>query len=359
MISCKEKYNPVLRPEQKNYLVVEGILTAGGPTSIQLSRTTDLNENSGIKSESNANVMVVGSDGSQSPLYENSAGIYTGDLQLLNANTYSLHIRTTDGKDYASAMESVKQTPPIDTVSWEVTNKGVQLNLTTKDFTQQNKYYKWNYVETWEIHSAFPATYEYIAPQVVPRSPDEIKAMFTCWTTYASTRILIGSSAKLNEAIINKTPLLLIANGDERLSIRYSILVTQFAIDKNAYNFYQQLKSSTESLGSIFDPLPSDISGNVLCTTNPSEKVIGYISASSPQEKRIFIANNELSSWRYKANCEVIEVANNPDSFAINYPPYSPFESVGFGPVITAYKSASIDCLDCRLRGSSSRPSFW
>ncbi len=85
---CKEKYEPVLRAEQKNFLVVEGILNAGGNTSIRLSRTSELNEASGIRPESGANVIVVGSDGSQAVLFETSTGVYSGDLQLLPSNTY-------------------------------------------------------------------------------------------------------------------------------------------------------------------------------------------------------------------------------------------------------------------------------
>lgn len=356
---CKEKYEPVLKAEQKNFLVVEGTLNVSGGTSVRLSRTTELNEASGIRPESGANVIVVGSDGSQAVLFETSTGAYGGDLQLLPSNTYRLHIRTTEGKDYASSMENVKQTPPIDTLTWNLSQKGLQINVSTHDASQTNQYYKWDYVETWEIHSAFEANFKYIEPYVVTRPLDEIRLLFICWTNYASTKILIGSSARLNSDVISQAPLFLIPPGDERLSVRYSMLVRQYAIDENAYNFYQQLKSTTESLGSIFDPLPSDISGNIKCITNPSEKVIGYVSVSSAEEKRLFISRTELPAWGYRANCEVTDVANNPDSFAKYYPQLEPFEAIGAGPAITAYKSTYIECLDCRLRGTNDRPSFW
>lgn len=339
--------------------MAEGILNAEGNTSVRLSRTVDLNELAGIKSETGAMVTVVGDDGSITVLEESSPGIYLGFLTLSTEKTYSLHIRTTEGKDYASAMESVKLTSPIDSISWVRTNKGVQLGINTHDVSGKSKYYKWEYEETWEIHSAFEAQYQYIEPQVLPRSLDEIRLMYTCWSTAASDRILIGNSTQLNQDVISQAPILLIPSGDERLSVRYSILVIQFAIDENAYNFYQQLKSNTESLGSLFDRLPTDISGNVLCTTDPSEKVIGHISIASPQEKRIFISKIEVPAWGYKPYCEILKVANHPDSFRINYPPLIPFEAIGSGPAISHYKSTGADCLDCRTRGTNNRPLFW
>lgn len=359
LAGCKEKYEPVLKPGQKNFLVVEGILNASGATTIHLSRTSELNEHSNMTSEGGATVLIVGNDGSQTGLTETSPGIYEGELLLQAANTYNLHIRTAEGKDYESAMQSVKQTPPIDSVSWNRTDKNVDIRVSTKDPFGQTSYYKWDYVETWEFHSPFAANYVYNGSIVVARDPLEIPLLYTCWNNQTSASILIGTSKKLAANVISNAPLLTIANGDERLSVRYSILVRQYAIDENTYNFYQQLKSNTESLGSIFDALPTDISGNITCVTNPSEKVIGYVSAASIQEKRLFIANSEVPDWGFTPQCETLEVPNTPLDFANNYPPYAPFEPITFGVSVVAYKSAAISCVDCRTRGTNNRPSFW
>ncbi len=354
---CKEKYEAILRPEQKNFLVVEGILNPAGNTSVRLSRSIELNDSAGVVSESGAIVTVAGNDGSVTSLEESSPGNYSGYLTLLTDNTYSLNIITREGKNYASAIQTIKATPPIDSISWVRNNKGVQIEV--NNASGISDYYKWEYEETWEIHSAYEAQYQYIEPQVLPRPLDVIRLMFTCWSTAASTRILIGNSTQLTQDFISQAPILLIPHRDERLSVRYSILVKQFAIDENTYNFYQQLKTNTESLGSLFDPLPTDISGNILCTTDPSEKVIGHISIASPQEKRIFISKTEVPGWAYKPNCEVIEVPANLDDYKRNYPPLIPFEAIGSGPAITAYKSTSLECLDCRTRGTNNRPIFW
>ena len=41
------------------------------------------------------------------------------------------------------------------------------------------------------------------------------------------------------------------------------------------------MQKNAESLGSIFDEQPTQITGNIHSVTNPSEQVIGYVSAGT------------------------------------------------------------------------------
>src|SRR5690606_11887431 len=126
-----------------------------------------------------------------------------------------------------------------------------------------------------------------------------------------SANILIASSAKLQSDRIAEAPLLQIPTGSEKLGWRYSILVRQYALDKNAYEFYDLMKKNTESIGTIFDPQPSEIRGNFTCITNPEEPVIGHVTASTVTEKRIFINSTEVSDWVFVENCPVQEVTTD------------------------------------------------
>src|SRR5690606_35363898 len=96
-----------------------------------------------------------------------------------------------------------------------------------------------------------------VRPRVFPNEDVSV-----CWKYANSSTILLGSSAKLQSAVISEKPLTTIPAGHEKLAKRYSILVKQYAIDKKAYEFYSLMKKNTESLGSIFDPQPSEIRGN-------------------------------------------------------------------------------------------------
>ena len=79
-----------------------------------------------------------------------------------------------------------------------------------------------------------------------------------------------------------------------RLRDRYSILVKQIVLTKDWYEWKQQLQKNTEQLGSIFDAQPSQTGGNIVCTTDTTAKVIGFVGCTSEIEKRIFISRAQI-----------------------------------------------------------------
>jgi len=359
-VGCKERFDPPALAINTNNLVVEGLINTGqGPTNITLTRTAKLIDSVFFKPERNAIVTVEGEDNSVSPLYESGNGLYTASQLFVNNNIkYRLHIKTNDGKEYASDFVAVKQTPSIDSVSWKQEANGVQLYANTHDPQNNTTYYKWDFEETWEIHSPLPADYRYIGNGTVILDFNQNTRV--CWKYGQSKNIIIGSSAKLQSDVIHESPLLFIASNSEKIGVRYSLLLKQYALDKKAYAFYNVMKKNTESLGSIFDAQPSELRGNIHCLSNPEELVVGYIQASNISEKRLFITNSELKNWNYRMNCETIEVKNDPDSIEYFYPnQLLPYSAKMEGPSISYYYSAYPQCVDCTLRGSNVKPAYW
>ncbi|MEI9912990.1 MAG: DUF4249 domain-containing protein [Bacteroidota bacterium] len=357
--SCKETYEPDVISSASSYLVVEGVLNTGGPASVSISRTTKL-DSTGFRGVLNAQVTVEGRDNSTRPLAQTGGGIYSSpNLNLVLNSEYRLRIRTTDGKEYLSEYVKARSTPPIDSIGWKRNDEGVRLYVNTHDASGNTRYYRWDYDETWEITSYYYSTYIYTGGIVRNRTPAEL--VFQGWKYNYSKSILLSSSARLQSDIIAEAPVNFIANHDEKLSVRYSILLRQYALDKKGYEFYELMKRNTESLGTIFDAQPSETRGNIQCITNPAEPVIGYVSASSVAEKRIFISNSELPLWGFEQNCPSIEVANNPasirDAYLSEY--LSPYQAVFVG-FIRGYLSSYPSCVDCTKRGASViRPSYW
>ena len=355
--SCREAYVPDIKPSDTQVLVVEGFINAsGGPTTISLSRSRNLNDSVSHRYVTGATVVVEGEGNETYTLMETGIGQYqvTG-ISVDPSRKYRLRIRV-DGKDYASAFESVKLTPPIDSISWQQKPGGVEVQVNTHDDLDSSRYYRWDYIETWEFHSKHESGYKYENGVVVPRPTEEAREMFTCWNSETSTRILTGSSQNLETDIIARLPLTFIGQGDVKLSQRYSILVRQQVLNSQAYDFYQLIKKNTEEIGSIFGPLPSEVRGNITCLSNPSEIVIGYIPVSTVEEKRIFISKSELTGWGYDPFCGEMYVPNDPDSLRKYYPAYIPYEMKGF---YEGFFSAIAKCIDCRLTGSNQRPAFW
>ncbi len=361
---CRQRYDPPLNSLPNSFLVVEGVLNAAqDSTTVHLTRTFKLEQTATIRTENNAQLTVEGKDNTISSLTETGNGNYvSGNLHLNPNNEYRLRIKTTDGKEYLSDYVKVKLTPPIDSIGWDRSNEGLQIYVNTKDPLNATRYYRWEYEETWEIHSSYFSYFVYENGIVRPRQlPAE--NVYTCWKYNNSSDIILANSNRLQDDIIYKGPITLISPGDERLGERYSILVREYSLEREAYDFFELIKKNTQDIGSLFSPQPSEIRGNIHCINNPAEFVIGYVSVSSIQKKRIFISSAEVPQWGFSflQGCPSVKVALNPDSVKLYFNNFNlvPYD---IDPPLfpTSYKTSTPDCLDCRVRGGKLlKPSYW
>jgi hypothetical protein len=125
----------------------------------------------------------------------------------------------------------------------------------------------------------------------------------------------------------------------------------------------EQMKKNTEALGTIFDPQPSALRGNIHSLSDPTETVIGYITTTTMRQQRIFISRRQLvnTGFNIARDCNEQTVRNLYDSLSAVIPPGWPHTAIfGRGPFIEAYKVSNPICVDCRLRGGINvKPSFW
>ena len=253
---CRQTYEPPVTQENHNYLVVDGFIANGNDsTIIKLSRTTPISDSISSVPELAAQVSVTGDQGDIYSLMDEGNGSYSiPSLALNSSEKYKLRIVTNNGNVYESEPLEVRASPPIDSVTWDQLTRGnVNIYVSTHDPQNSTRYYKWDYVETWQYGSKFQSILEYTSNGLVLRPPaDDIS---TCWRTRNSPDILINSSERLADDVIFKNHLLQITAPDERLNKKYSILVKQYAINKDAFNYYRQLQNNSENLGSIFGQL--------------------------------------------------------------------------------------------------------
>lgn len=363
--SCKKPYNPPAVRADNRFLVIDGTLinSADSPTVITLSRTVRLTDSTTASSpEAGATVSVESNSGQIFSLNETSSGIYKSSPRLLNnSDQYRLDITTSSGDQYVSDFVEVKQTPPVDSITWQQQND-VMIYANTHDPLNNTRYYRWDFTETWQYRAPFISELGVengLIYYVEDRPADQ---KYNCWSTDSSTEILLGSSVALSQDVISMAPIATVPQNSVKLNVRYSILVKQYALTDKAYQYFQILKKNTENLGSIFDAQPTQLTGNIHSVKNPGEVVIGYFTASSMQQKRIFIDNSQVSDWHYLypgRECNEITIEQNPVNYLIyDYP--DPDYSAYYFSGRTGLKITRVSCLDCTLQGGTNqKPSYW
>ncbi len=351
---CVDPYRPPEITSPGSYLVVNGFFnSAPGTTStIQLSRTQTLTETKVPTAETKALVTIESQNKATYTLTEGTAGAYTlSGVTPQQGESYRLHVKTAKGVEYYSDYVPVIKTPPIDSVSWRVENDGVQFSVNTHDPQNNTRYYRWEFDETWEYLTPYRSEYEISNNRIVERQ----LSVNQCWRSGSSTNIMTTSTTRLSKDVVSQFPLIFVAGNSIKLGIKYSILVRQFALSQASFDYYDQLAKITQNIGSIFDPQPSQITGNLHSTTNPSELVLGFFRVGTVETKRIFLTHYQVPTFRTLTGYEScrMDTLGTGDILKDRPAIISMFDR-------TRYFTTSDYCVDCRLQGGVlTRPDFW
>ena len=228
---------------------------------------------------------------------------YVIDTRTLENNTlYAVEV-TVDNDTYQSNFQPLLISPEIDEVTWKENESSVSIYVTTLAEQTDSRHYMWSFEEDWEFHA-----------EVDMRGNDEINAFYKkshypdltktrnpylyCWMHDVSRHINLHSSSNLSENLVKDVKLHEISIEDIRISYIYSILVKQWSLTDEAYQYFSTMKQYTEESEGLFTPVLSDLQGNITCLSNPEKRAHGYVLASSVTTKRIFIYEEDFEHMR-------------------------------------------------------------
>ena len=372
IIGCVSEFNAVLPSSDVQILFVDGNIVENSDMTFYISKSFPINS-IGIPQESldiNANIKIIGSNGYESPSAVNlGKGTYMiSSIGELDDNVeYGLKIEY-DGDVFQSTLSKPLHTPEIDSVSWiqPDNNSDVYFRVSTHDETGQARFFIWNYVEDWELTSSYYTTvfYEPVRNEYYTIDP---APYYYCWKNHSSDKYLIGATESLSENKIINKKLYNRKVDNDRFCLLYSVIVYQKAISKSAFEYYQNKIVVNDEMGGLFTPQPSELTGNIICITDPSRKVMGYIEpVKNITHKRIFINSSDVTGPRF-FNCEIFDlvtVAAYLNERELTYPQYyySGFRPAGSLDTITGFPHVwtTDRCTDCVINGGSkNKPEFW
>lgn len=354
--SCVSEFIPETE-ESKVMLVVEGLITdQPGINTIKLSKTQSLTSKTRGEPYRGCIVTITDNLGNISLLKEKSAGIYATDsAQFIGkvGRTYKLTVRTTNSatEDFTYESQPVKMipVPPIDSIYYLKNQfddgsgklrEGCQIWFDSHDPSDECRFYRWDYTETWMFQ----------LPYVVLNN--------TCWISENSSNINIKNVSILSENRIIAYPLNYVTPESDRLSKKYSLLLNQYSLNEDEFNYWEKLKKVTEEVGSLYDVTPSFIPGNVTCLEDHSQTVLGYFSVSAKKTKRLFVENHFQGLVNLYTQCAsdtVNDITNVPD---LNSKVWIIMSDQLVRPpiyILTRTKG----CADCTVRGTNIQPSWW
>jgi hypothetical protein len=371
---CTEPFSPDI-PFSDSLLVVDATLTNELKNhEVFLSRSTQGDDEPSV--ESNATVRIVDDNQQQYPFTETDPGTYVSDL-MFDAEpnrSYRLLITTASGREYASSPVILPQTTEIADVYAERTTTdsglgGMGIFVNSFDPTGNSIYYKYEYEETYKI----------IAPRWVPfgfaiinENPLVVdffsrQGQRICFASEESNSLILTNTSGVGEDRVTGFNVRFINRDNYIISHRYSILVKQFVLSRESFEFYEKLQdfSGVESLFS--DSQPGFIVGNIFPQDDGNDQVVGIFEVSSVSEKRVFFnyvdffPNEDLPP--FVEECppgstfapEPEELGRLVQANTISFSNFNENPSPGEG----LYFVQPRVCGDCTALGSETIPSFW
>lgn len=365
LFACREPFDPEIPQQLTSVLVVEGYLdTEGLESELRISRTVPIDAKTTFAPEIGASVNLYSESGAAFSLAEKVPGVYVFARDLPENTNYRLEIVLRGGERFESTPIRPIITPDIIDAGFVRDQEGVEVYVNTQGNEAADDFL-WTYEETWIFRPRIRTNYIYDPATKNVRDRTQAEQISLCFKSEQNPDILLETSSRFQNQVVFRKTIAEIPVGDERIQERYSILISQKAIDADAVKFWETLKRNTEDIGSIFSPLPSQISGNIKAVGNSNILVLGQISMGVIKQRRIYINLSDVSPWGYTnpifSGCVVAEEP-------VRFPAYqSAFESgvevpareLMEGTTIVAYYPTERRCADCTLYASRTVPDFW
>ena len=296
-VSCEQIYQPAI-DHINGQLVVEALITNDLTRNyVQLTRTRAFNDQVQLPEVSGATVQLIETGGGTIQATESTAGLYVFNSAPVSGNSYKLRIIISPDT-YESEVVTM---PPLPTITNVYTTNVVQKTYVNNGGSVPEAVVK----DMREIDADLPVTnslahYRFDVRSILEWTWDSIPGEFHTaygWYSYNENNqfILAGTADFSQTNMLVKQPLLTVSYNaldylysDTLVSHGWILVIEQYGTSAGSYNYHQQLNSQFAAKGSLFDPIQTQIYGNITCKTDSSKIAYGYFDLNSCQQVRYY-----------------------------------------------------------------------
>lgn len=360
----------------ESVLVIEASLTNEVKHhEIDLKRTYTFEENE-PSIETNATVKIIDDLQNEYIFQQNSEGKYIS-LESFGAQSersYQLLITTSNGVNYSSELIALPESNLTNNLYFnkevnEENVEGIAMYMDSFESLENPGYYRYEFEETYKIVPPYWSEFD-LFPE--PSVRDSVSLVLktiegrVCYNTVKFNDITLKNTNDFGENKINPFLVRFVERDNFIMAHRYSMLVKQYVLSREAYTFYETLKDFSESESLFSETQPGFINGNI--TSN--EKVIGFFDVSKVYAKRIYFNFDDFYLGKVRPFIQDCPISAPPDNSLSGAPSlwdllteelvkYISENDTDVQPGEGPYYVVPSACGDCNLLGTNIAPDFW
>ena len=286
--SCETEIEDFQTQNLSSAIVVYGeISNVDGPYNVRLNYVSayspyDATQFTG-QPITDANVRIVDGNGKETAYYEKSKGYYLSPAGFKGevGQKYKLRIKLLDGKTIESNFQTITASPTLAEFTYsfkdaaKVEDMRFPLTASIKDPKATEDYY---FVKRQDFRQ-FLLT---CPPPPAPPAPTP-PCNCVCWQAPQNTQpyllddfLLSGKNLSLE---LGQLPYEDFTDWVVQLDV--------YSISKEAHTYWKRLEDQRKLSGGIFDKVPAQIIGNLKCTSEPTQEVLGFFMVGGLTQKRL------------------------------------------------------------------------
>lgn len=317
-VRCTEIYEPDISAGDVTALVVDGLITDGeGPFQVKLSLAKPMPYNSDVVTTfivRGAKVNVADSEKSTFPLSEDSPGIYTlpSYFRAKTGLSYQLQIVTKDGKRYESTFQKLLPPQKYDSIRTmyaleDFVNDKNELKQVRGADLRMDLFQNLNPNDSivscrFKTNLGLQYNYTYRDRDINGNEIMSYHWVVFGWKAYKLNVIEnITEKQTSTESLIKNHPIGFVPFDASSYGyvipppkLIYFIRVSQYSLNRDAYRFYKSANEQLSTSGNLFDPISSQVYGNMRCVNDPEKIVVGLFEVSAVTEHAFVLDNINL-----------------------------------------------------------------